>query len=282
MNFSLADKATASEQSAIDAAMQTYHEDIVRLAQHKKFMDSPTDKSLVQKTEAEVDQRLLAKGKYTGCVARQDLHQKVITLLEKSTPEDKANYVTVKINVGQFKALKDMPWINLPMRASIAEVYQLLHEVTHSPAESRGVKQAVVWKYQLLLPNQTQAMGKASIRLETSSDYRRMIEQTAKKGAKKVFAVLSRVGDSTGDFNLSNNEYFEAAIVKDTFPEVLDDDGTPFLEPFDWAVDSKEFLENMAAEVDETSGSQEKTSEAKGGASVKQTTHSHYTRASAK
>lgn len=273
----------ADDEHAIAAAMQATHEDIVRLDSQERFMKKPANEGLMQRTEAEINQRLLAKGKSKRYVGGQGLHQKVISLIEMSTPEERPNFVTVKVNVGQFKAFRDMRWINLPLNASIAEVYQLLYHVTLdegscSSAKERLELKRAVWKYQLLLPNPFRTMSKASIPLETGSDYRRMLQQITKDGKKSPTAVLSRAENSSEESQKAEKEDLEVNIERDsTLPEVLDDDGTPFFGALDLEAIQNRYLDSTAAKAYITANPQRLN-----GKEQTPTTHSHYTRASAK
>ena len=53
--------------------------------------------------------------------------------------------------------------------------------------------QGGLWKYQLLARDLKHVVNKRSIRLETDSDYQKMIQLTTKEGAKAPLAVLTQV-----------------------------------------------------------------------------------------
>ena len=56
-----------------------------------------------------------------------------------------------------------------------------------------------VWKYQLVVWDFTRLINKKSTRLETNSDYRRMIELITKEGSQSPLAVLTHVSPPLSD-----------------------------------------------------------------------------------
>lgn len=190
-----------NNDAAVVTAMQATHNTLRQLHQRQVLME--TNKSLLAHTETEVDRRILAAGKSKRYVAAQSLRKKVVDLMELKEPKLEPNFVTVWVKLDSMKVVKDMIQVNLPITVSIAEVFHLLDDIVESELANAGGKtvdndaapreKPGHWRYQLIGRNLSMVVNNASIRLETTGDYRRMIAVVT-SGDRAPIAALARVG----------------------------------------------------------------------------------------
>lgn len=177
------------------ATMQDLHMRIAGLYQRRQIMDA--NKALVSQTELDVTQKLRAAGVPEERLGPDTtLRQKVVELVRLKLPEPEPNFVTVYVEVSNTKGRGQVSEINLPLKASMAEVYALLAEVVVEMLLLRGFtyERGGAWKYQLVDRSRCRLLLERSLPLETNLDYRGMLKQVSRNGNQNApVAVLTQV-----------------------------------------------------------------------------------------
>ena len=188
-------KIPAEDRATLLAAMQETHKGFVQLHQHKVLMDQAGP--LLASTERNVTQQLLAAGVLEQEVQHKNLRQKVVQLVELKEPPPKENFAVVLIEVASStKGRSHMLEVNLPLKASMAEVYALLDEVVKALLAGKGLsyERGGAWKYQLIDQSRSQLLLGKSSPLETDLHYKAMLQKVLKTGdAKAPLPVLTQV-----------------------------------------------------------------------------------------
>ena len=186
---------SADDGAALVAAMEETHNSIIQLHQRKILMDEAGP--LLASTEMDINQKLLGAGVPEHELQFKNLRQKIVQLAELKAPPPKANFAAVLVNVastteGRSHNLE----VNLPLEASLTEVYALLDEVVKALLSERGLsyERGDAWKYQLVDQSQSKLLMDNSLPLMTDLDYKRMLRQVSRDGDKKAaIAVLTQV-----------------------------------------------------------------------------------------
>ena len=185
----------AEDRGAIVAAMRETHKAIMQVQQRKMIMDRAGP--LLASTEMNVHQKLLAAGVPEQELLNKNLRQKIVQLVELKEPPPKKNFVAVLVDVTSMtKGRSHLLDINLPLKASVAEVYALLDEVMKALLSEKGLSYegGGAWKYQLVDQSHTQLLMNKSLPLETDLNYTLMLQQVSKlSDGKTPVAVLTQV-----------------------------------------------------------------------------------------
>ena len=185
----------ADNRATLVAAMQETHKSFVQLHQRRVLMDQAGP--LLASTERNVNQQLLAAGVPEHGIQHKSLNQKIVQLVELKHPPPKANFVVVLIEVtSSSKGRSHMLEVNLPLKASIGEVYALLDEVVKALLAEKGLsyERGGAWKYQLIDQSRSQLLLGKSSPLETDLHYKVMLQQVSKVGdARAPLPVLTQV-----------------------------------------------------------------------------------------
>ena len=185
----------ADDRATLVAAMQETHKGFVQLHQRKVLMDQAGP--LLASTERDVSRQLIAAGVPEHEFQHKSLYQKVVQLAEVKEPPPKENFVVVLIEVASStKGQSHMLEVNLPLKASIAEVYALLDEVVKALLAEKGLsyERGGAWKYQLIDQSRSQLLLGKSSPLETDRHYKVMLRQVSKVGdARAPLPVLTQV-----------------------------------------------------------------------------------------
>lgn len=184
-----------NNDAAMKAAMLGLHRQITGLQQRKQVMDA--NKALVSKTELDVTRKLRAAGVPEERLGHETtLRQKVVNLVRLKFPEPEPNFITVYVEPSTSKGRSQTLEINLPLEASITEVYALLGEVVVAMLSSKGFtyERGGAWKYQLVDRSRCQLLLNESLPLETDSDYGGMLQRISRNGGQNApVAVLMQV-----------------------------------------------------------------------------------------
>ena len=192
----------------ITTAMSKTHNALRQLQKDDKVLRD--NKQAVATLESDVDAILLAGGKSKRFVAAQDLRAKLRHAIEMKSPHQASDTVTVLIvdpSVEPDPQMKSgFKQVNLPLGASLDEVYKLLRSVMKAESllrcnetgESPQVwdDPGIVWKYQLMANDNSKLLQAASIKLEIDSDWKRLclcIAGRGTQGSKPPKAVLTCV-----------------------------------------------------------------------------------------
>ena len=185
----------ADSRATLVAAMQETHKSFVQLHQRKVLMDQAGP--LLASTERKVNQKLIAAGVPEHEVQHKNLNQKIVQLVELKEPPPKENFVFVLIEVASStKGRSHMLEVNLPLNASMAEVYALLDEVVKALLAEKGLfyERGGAWKYQLIDQSRSQLLLGKSSPLENDRHYQVMLKQVSKFGdARAPLPVLTQV-----------------------------------------------------------------------------------------
>ena len=185
----------ADSRATLVAAMQETHKSFVQLHQRKLLMDQAGP--LLASTERNVNQQLIAAGVPEHEVQHKSLNQKIVQLVKLKEPPPKENFVVVLIEVASStKGRSHMLEVNLPLKASMAEVYALLDEVVKALLAEKGLsyERGGAWKYQLIDQSRSQLLLGKSSPLETDRHYKVMLKQVSKVGdARAPLPVLTQV-----------------------------------------------------------------------------------------
>ena len=193
---------------AMTATMQDLNMHITGLYQRRQLMDA--NEALVSKTEVDVTQKLRAAGVPEERLGPETtLRQKVVELVRLKLPKPEPNFVTVYVSNTEERC--QMLEINLPLKASMAEVYDLLAGVVVEMLLLRGFtyERGGAWKYQLVDRSGHQLLLKKSLPLETDLDYEGMLETISRNGNQYApVAVLTQVSYSLKTcLSLFRNEF---------------------------------------------------------------------------
>ena len=185
----------AEDEATLAATMQETHRAIVQLHRRKIIMDGAGP--LLAKTEMDVTQRLLAAGVPEQDLQCKNLRQKIVQLVELKEPPPKANFVSVLVEVTSVtRGQSHMLELNLPLKASVVEVYALLDEVVKALLLEKRLayEKGGTWKYQLVDRTQPRLLLEKSRPLESDLDYDMMLRQVSKPGnGKAPVPVLTQV-----------------------------------------------------------------------------------------
>lgn len=185
----------AEDRATLVAAMQETHKAIVQLHQRKIIMDGAGP--LLRKTEMSVNQKLMAAGVPEQELTCKSLRQKVVQLVELREPPPKANFASILVDVASTtKGRNHMLEVNLPLKASVAEVYVLLDEVVEALLSEKELsyERGGAWKYQLIDQSHSRLLMDKSLPLETDLDYALMLQKASNAGdGKGPMAVLTQV-----------------------------------------------------------------------------------------
>ena len=185
-------------ENGLVATMRESHKAIVRLQQRKIIMDGAG--ALLAKTERYVDQKLRDAG-----VAEQELHkdktlrQKIVQLAELGTPPPRRNFVAVIVDIAStIRGRRQMFEVNLPLKASMVEVYALLGQVVKALLSEKGLSYIAgggTWRYQLIdQRSRPRLLLDKSLALETDLDYKTMLRHVIRVREGKVpLPVLTQV-----------------------------------------------------------------------------------------
>ena len=183
------------DRATLVAAMQETHKSFVQLHQRKVLMDQAGP--LLASTERNINQQLIAAGVPEHEFQHKNLNQKIVQLVKLKHPPPKENFVVVLIEVASStKGRSHMLEVNLPLKASMAEVYALLDEVVKALLAEKGLsyERDGPWKYQLIDQSRSQLLLGKSSPLETDRHYKVMLQQVLKVGdAKAPLPVLTQV-----------------------------------------------------------------------------------------
>ncbi|KAL9074709.1 MAG: hypothetical protein Q9161_002078 [Pseudevernia consocians] len=234
----------AEDRGAIVAAMRETHKAIMQVQQRKMIMDRAGP--LLASTEMNVHQKLLAAGVPEQELLNKNLRQKIVQLVELKEPPPKKNFVAVLVDVTSMtKGQSHLLDINLPLKASVAEVYALLDEVMKALLSEKGLSYegGGAWKYQLVDQSHTQLLMNKSLPLETDLNYTLMLQQVSKlSDGKTPVAVLTQGGLARPIAKIEADVKAKGGLKArrdsmsdndDDLAEVLDEDGKPFFEPLD-------------------------------------------------
>ena len=194
-NTDASSELPADDRATLVAAMQETHQGLVQLHQRKVLMDQAGP--LLASTERNVNQQLLAAGVPEQEFQHKSLSQKIVQLVELKEPPPKENFAVVLIEVASStKGRSHMLEVNLPLKASLAEVYALLDEVVKALLAEKGLSYegGGAWKYQLVDQSRSQLLLGKSSPLETDLHYKKMVQQVSKVGdARAPLPVLTQV-----------------------------------------------------------------------------------------
>lgn len=183
------------DRAAAVAAMQDTHKAITQLHQRKILMDQAGP--LLASTEMNVNQKLLAAGVPEQELPYKSLRQKIVQLVELKEPPPKENFVAIMVDVASTtKGQGHILEVNLPLNASVAEVYALLDEVVVALLSEKGLSydRGGAWKYQLVNQSHSHLLMNKSLPLETDLDYTLMLQQVSKVvDGKAPVPVLTQV-----------------------------------------------------------------------------------------
>lgn len=181
--------------AAVTAEMQDLHRRITGLQRRRQLMDA--DKALLSQTELDVTQELRAAGVPEERLGPDTtLRQKVVELVRLKLPEPEPNFVTVYVELSTTEGRSQVLEINLPLKASMTDIYALLDEVVVGMLSSRGFtyERGGAWKYQLVDRSRSRLLLKTSLPLENNLDFRRMLQEVSRKGDQNApVAVLTQV-----------------------------------------------------------------------------------------
>lgn len=185
----------AEDRAALEATMQETHKAIMLVQQRKILMEKAGP--LLERTETDVNQKLLAEGINEQELQDKSLRQKIVQLVELKEPPPKANFVAVLVAVAsETEGGSIMLDLNLPLKADVAEVHALLDEVVKAMLFQKGFsyEQGGNWKYQLIDQSRSQVLMNRSLPLETDLDYTTMLQQVSEvDGGKAPMPVLTQV-----------------------------------------------------------------------------------------
>ena len=185
----------ADNDAAMTAAMQGLHRQIVGLQQRKQVMDA--NQALVAQTELDITKKLRAAGVPEERLGPETtLREKVVELVRLKMPEPEPNFVSVYVEPSAIKGQSQTLEINLPLEASIAEIYALLDEVVVTMLSLKGYTyvRGGVWKYQLVDQSRASLLLDKALLLETDVDYKMMLQKISSDGDQNApVAVLTQV-----------------------------------------------------------------------------------------
>ena len=195
INASSEDEIPAEDGAALMAAMQETHRSFVQLRQRKIIMDGAGP--LLAKTEMDVTRKLLAAGIPEQELQDKGLRQKIVQLVELKEPPPKANFVGILVSVASTtKGRSHVLEVNLPLKACVEEVYELLDEVVKALLSEKGLSYegGGTWKYQLIDQSQSRLLMNKSLPIKTDLDYNKMLLQVSEvSDGKAPVAVLTQV-----------------------------------------------------------------------------------------
>ena len=171
----------AEDHASLNATMQENHKEIMQAEQRKILMDQAGP--LLESTETDVNQMLLAEGIPEQELQDKSLRQKIVQLVELKEPPPEANFVAVSVFVAsETEGVNHMLGVKLPLKADVAEVYALLDEVVKALLLAKGFsyEPGGTWKYQLIDQSRSQVLMDKSMPLETDLDYKTMLQQVSK------------------------------------------------------------------------------------------------------
>ncbi len=184
----------AEDRGAIVAAMRETHNAIMQVRQRKIIMDQAGP--LLAKTEMNVNQKLLAAGVPEHELSNKNLRQKIVQLVELKEPPPKKNFVAILVDIASTtKGRSHTLRANLPLKASVSEVYALLDEVVKTLLSEKGLcyERGGAWKYQLVDQSHTKLLMDKSLPLETDHHYAQMLRQVTRLSDGKAVPVLTQV-----------------------------------------------------------------------------------------
>lgn len=183
------------------------HEEFAR----RRHLMEGTLKPLVARTEREMTARLMKHGRSKRDLAGKSLKQLFVDLTNLSRPPVD-NFIEVWVNVGPTTGLKEMfqvgcclplyvssllirKKINLPLKASLAEVRGLLNEAVDRAVTKDGgrIEKGGLWKYQLITTDMKSVINSSSKYLRSDIDYRELIKAVKGTDGKLATAVLTQV-----------------------------------------------------------------------------------------
>ncbi len=255
------DELLTEDRGSLRATMLETHKAIIQVHQRKIIMDGAGP--LLAKTEDYVDKRLLAAGVPKQDFQNKSLRQKIVQLAELQKPPPKENFAAILVAVpsAAAKGGSHILEVNLPLKASVEEIYELLDEVVEALLSEKGLlyERALggTWKYQLMDQSRSRLLLEKSLPLKSNLDYDMMLQQVSGvDDAKPPVAVLTQVclchaierkcmdnvnahmyvrqGGLARPIDISGvNAKAETLVEDDDGLEILDEDGEPFFEALD-------------------------------------------------